>query len=74
MGVGSAFPALAGQHAGYLKTQLNAWRSGTRNNDPNQLMKGIAERLSEQQISAITEYYAALPEQLAVQSTQKESH
>jgi len=73
MGVGSSFPALAGQHAGYLKTQLNAWRSGSRNNDPNQLMKGIAERLSEQQISAITEYYATLPEQLAAQSKQKES-
>lgn len=74
MGVGSSFPALAGQHAGYLKTQLSAWRSGSRNNDPNQLMKGIAERLSEQQINAITEYYAALPEQLAAQSKQKESN
>ena len=28
MGIGSSFPALAGQHAGYLKSQLNAWRSG----------------------------------------------
>jgi cytochrome c553 len=73
MGVGNSFPALAGQHAGYLKTQLNAWRSGSRNNDPNQLMKGIAERLSEQQISAVSEYYATLPDQLAAQSKQKES-
>lgn len=37
-------------------------------------MKGIAERLSEQQINTITEYYAALPEQLAAQSKQKESN
>jgi thiosulfate dehydrogenase len=73
MGVGNSFPALAGQHASYLKAQLMAWRIGSRDNDPNQLMKGIAERLSEQQISAITEYYATLPEQLSVQAKAKES-
>ncbi|UQG57707.1 MULTISPECIES: c-type cytochrome [unclassified Marinobacter] len=73
MGVGSSFPALLGQHAGYLKTQLNAWRSGSRDNDPNHLMRGIAQRLSEQQISAVTEYYATLPEPLAAQSKQEES-
>jgi len=70
MGVGNSFPALSGQHASYLKAQLIAWRNGSRDNDPNQLMKGIAERLSEQQISAITEYYATLPEQAKA----KESH
>lgn len=70
MGVGKSFPALAGQHSTYLKAQLTAWRSGTRDNDPNQLMKGIAERLSEQQISVIADYYAKLPEQIS----QKESH
>ena len=73
MGVGDSFPALSGQHASYLKAQLIAWRTGSRDNDPNQLMKGIAERLSEQQISAITEYYATLPEQLSVQAKAKES-
>jgi len=73
MGVGNSFPALAGQHASYLKGQILAWRNGTRNNDPNHLMKGIADRLSEQQISAITEYYAALPEQLAGQAEEKEN-
>ncbi|PCM45795.1 c-type cytochrome [Marinobacter sp. ANT_B65] len=74
MGVGKSFPALAGQHSSYLKAQLTAWRSGTRDNDPNELMKGIAERLSEQQISVIADYYAKLPEQLAKQTSQKESH
>ncbi len=44
MGVGNSFPALSGQHASYLKAQLIAWRDGSRDNDPNQLMKGIAER------------------------------
>ncbi|HGG57007.1 MAG TPA: cytochrome c4, partial [Nannocystis exedens] len=41
-GAGEHFPRLAGQHAFYLKGQLEAWRSGVRKNDPNELMKGIA--------------------------------
>ena len=73
MGVGSSFPALAGQHSSYLEGQILAWRNGNRNNDPNHLMKGIADRLSEQQITAISDYYANLPEQLAVQAKTKES-
>lgn len=73
MGVGDAFPAIAGQHASYLKAQLVAWRKGGRDNDPNHLMKGIADRLSEQQIAAITNYYSSLPEKLAAQTNAKES-
>jgi len=73
MGVGKSFPALAGQHSSYLKAQLNAWRRGTRDNDPNQLMKVIAERLSDKQISVIADYYAKLPGQLAARSNEKES-
>ncbi len=59
-GVGENFPRLAGQHAFYLKGQLELWRSGVRKNDPNELMKGIAERLSKREIEAITAYYATL--------------
>ncbi|MBV0934467.1 c-type cytochrome [Marinobacterium weihaiense] len=55
-GVGASFPGLAGQHGNYIKQQLNAWRSGARHNDPNQLMTGVAERLSEQQIEAVAAY------------------
>ncbi|HFE44073.1 MAG TPA: hypothetical protein ENJ18_01080 [Nannocystis exedens] len=51
---------MAGQHAFYLKGQLEAWRSGVRKNDPNELMKGIAERLTKREIEAITAYYATL--------------
>ncbi len=74
VGVGESFPTLAGQHSGYLKTQLNAWRAGDRDNDPNQLMKGIAERLSEAQINLIADYYANLPAQLKASPKAKESH
>jgi len=55
-GVGSTFPGIAGQHGNYIRQQLHAWRSGARHNDPNQLMTGVAERLTEQQIEAVAAY------------------
>lgn len=58
-GMGTSFPGIAGQHPNYIKQQLNAWRSGERHNDPNQLMTGVAERLSEQQIEAVAAYLGA---------------
>lgn len=57
-GIGADFPVLAGQHALYIEQQLNAWRSGQRSNDPNQLMIGIAERLSEAEIKAVSAFLA----------------
>lgn len=60
LGVGAHFPALAGQHAGYIAKQLGAWRNGTRSNDPQQLMKGVAERLPEEDIAAVSAYFASL--------------
>ncbi|MGU3452848.1 c-type cytochrome [Methylobacterium sp. 391_Methyba4] len=60
-GVGEAFPALNGQPAAYLVAQLSAWKAGTRRNDPLGLMKGIADRLSDDDATAVAAYYAALP-------------
>lgn len=71
-GVGATFPPLAGQQAGYIKSQLNAWRNDTRHNDPNELMVGIAKRLTGEQVEVIAEYYAALPERLAEASGQEQ--
>ncbi|MDR9436835.1 MAG: c-type cytochrome [Thiohalophilus sp.] len=62
-GVDPAFPALAGQHASYIKMQLQAWRDGKRRNDANDLMKVVAERMSEEQIQAVADYFAAAPVQ-----------
>lgn len=59
-GVDPHFPALAGQHAGYLKAQLQAWRADTRNNDANDLMGVVAKRMSEAQIDAVVAYFAGL--------------
>lgn len=62
-GVEPSFPALAGQHASYIKAQLQAWREGKRRNDANELMKVVAERMSKEQIRAVADYFAAAPVQ-----------
>ncbi|MCK9515482.1 MAG: c-type cytochrome [Ottowia sp.] len=60
-GVGDAFPALAGQHAGYIESQLNAWRNGSRDNDPLQLMLAVAERMNDTDVRAVAAWLAAQP-------------
>lgn len=62
VGVGDAFPPLAGQSAQYLSAQLNAWRQGTRKNDPNDLMGHIARKLTDGEIEAVSQYFAGLTE------------
>lgn len=57
-GVGEHFPPLAHQPAAYLVAQLQAWRDGSRSNDPNQLMVGVAKALSESEIQAVANYFA----------------
>lgn len=59
-GVGVHFPALAGQHASYIAKQIDAWRKGARANDPQALMKGIAMRMSADDIAAVSAYFASL--------------
>jgi cytochrome c553 len=60
-GVGDAFPALAGQPAVYIKTQLAAWKAGTRAPGPLGLMSAIAKRLSDQEADSVATYFASLP-------------
>ena len=60
-GVGSTFPAIAGQHPTYIEAQLKAWKSGKRHNDPNSLMKVVAQRLDAAEIEAVAAYFAGLP-------------
>ena len=59
LGVG-IFPALAGQSAAYLELQLEAWRQGIRKNDPNDLMGHIARSLTDEEIKAVSEFFAGL--------------
>ena len=60
-GVGQKFPALAGQPALYIASQLRAWKGGTRGGDPLGLMQAVASRLTEQDVQAVSDYFAAQP-------------
>lgn len=51
-------PAVGGQHAGYIKDQLMAYKAGTRSTDPAKVMRDIAGRLDEKDILAVAEYMA----------------
>lgn len=68
LGVGAAFPQIAGQPPAYIVTQLQAWQTGTRKNDPMGLMHGIALKLSPTDIGAVAAYYGSLD---AVPSTKR---
>jgi cytochrome c553 len=59
-GVPAQFPRLAGQFSEYTTTQLKAFRSGERANDPNRTMRALAEKLSDREIAAVAEYISGL--------------
>lgn len=61
VGVGTRFPALAGLPANYLRQQLNDWKGEKRPDGPLSVMGDIARRMSEAQIGAVSDYFAALP-------------
>lgn len=53
-------PALAGQQAGYVLKQLNAYKRGERGNDVGGVMRDIAAQLTEAEMAAVAEYAATL--------------
>jgi len=59
-GIPSQFPRLAGQFSDYTAAQLRAFRSGERANDPNRMMRAVADKLSDREITAVAEYIAGL--------------
>lgn len=58
-GIG-AFPAIAGQHAGYITQQIEQWQNGGRHNDPVGLMKAVSDRLTPGETRAVAAYLASL--------------
>lgn len=56
-GIPPHFPALTGQPSAYTRAQLKAWRAGTRNNDPQGLMKAVADKMSDAEIEAVSLYF-----------------
>ncbi len=59
-GIPAQYPRLAGQFAEYTVSQLKAFRTMERTNDPNQMMRGVAARMTDQEIAAVAEYLAGL--------------
>ena len=56
--VAERIPHLAAQRAGYLVSQLQAFKDGTRKSD---IMNAIAPQLSGEDIANLAAYFAALP-------------
>lgn len=57
-GIPAQFPRLAGQHQDYIAAQLTNFRSGARKNSPQ--MTTIAKRMSDEEITAVSDYVAGL--------------
>lgn len=60
-GIPSAkFPLLSGQNVEYLIQQIKAYRDGTRKTDPNKIMRDIANKMSDEEITAVAYYVHGL--------------
>lgn len=59
-GIPAQYPRLASQHADYVAAQLKAFRAGDRANDPNQMMRVTALKLTDKEIAALAEYISGL--------------
>ncbi len=56
----AGFPSLSGQHSDYIIEQLKAFRSGTRTNDVNGIMRDISKRMTDEEIKAVSHYVSGL--------------
>lgn len=56
----AVYPKLAGQHGDYIAAQLHAFRAGERNNDDSKIMRIIAEKMTDAEIKAVSEYIQGL--------------
>ncbi|MFN3750191.1 MAG: c-type cytochrome [Thiobacillus sp.] len=59
-GIPTQFPRLAGQHADYIYTQLNAFRVGARANDAAKMMRTIAAKMTDADMKAVAAYIQGL--------------
>lgn len=59
-GIPPYYPKLAGQHADYTISQLQAFRQGIRKNDVNGEMQKVVLRMSIKEEKAVAEYIATL--------------
>jgi cytochrome c553 len=54
------FPSLSGQHADYTAAQLKNFRAGARANDAGSMMRGIAKKMTDEEIGAVAQYIQGL--------------
>lgn len=54
------FPRLAGQHQTFVENSLKEYRSGTRANDPNAMMRGAAASMTDEEIAAVADYIQSM--------------
>ncbi len=57
---GAGYPRVGGQHAQYTAEQLRKYRDGTRSTDRNRMMRDVAERMSDDEIEAVSSYLSGL--------------
>ncbi|MFV8835028.1 c-type cytochrome [Aquisalimonas sp.] len=57
---GAGYPRLSGQLAEYTADQLRKYRDGERSTDRNRMMRDIAERMSDEEIEAVSSYISGL--------------
>lgn len=57
-GIPAQYPSMSGQHADYTAKQLIAFREGVRKN--NEVMSGVAAKLNDREIRAVSDYIAGL--------------
>ena len=56
----ASYPARRGLYGTYVAAQLRAYRAGTRQTDPNQMMRNVAGTMSDEQIDAVATYVQGL--------------
>ncbi|WP_411727144.1 c-type cytochrome [Methyloglobulus sp.] len=56
----AAFPALRSQHADYLIKSLTDFKSGTRSNNPENMMHMIAKKMSDEEIKAVSYHISTM--------------
>lgn len=56
----AAFPDISGNHETYIKAQLEMFRSGERQNDPNEMMRNVASKLTDEDIDLLAKYLSGL--------------
>ncbi|QIR15972.1 c-type cytochrome [Shewanella aestuarii] len=56
----AGFPAVGGQHANYIKIQLNKFRDTNRHNDLNGMMQDVSKKLSDADIEALSKYISSI--------------